>query len=94
MAAGEHVAEALHPREHHRSAVLAAALIATQIEMLADVLALRMQALQLINQFGGIHKAKIKALTRQRMNGMGGIANQRQTVGGKLPRVAAGERKT
>ncbi|STR64549.1 Uncharacterised protein [Klebsiella michiganensis] len=93
IVAGEHVTKALHPRQHQRSAMFTAAFIATQIQMLADILALRVQALQFVDQLGGIHKAKINALPRQRMNGMGGIADQRQTMGGKLTRIAAGERE-
>ncbi|STW10558.1 Uncharacterised protein [Klebsiella pneumoniae subsp. rhinoscleromatis] len=56
MAPGEHFAEALHARQHQRRAVLAAALVAAQIKMLADIFALSVQALQLVNKLGGIRK--------------------------------------
>ncbi len=93
MAPGEHFAEALHARQHQRRAVLAAALVAAQIKMLADIFALDVQALQLVNKLGGIHKTEVDPLPGQRMDGMRGIADQRQSVGGKLTGIAAGQRE-
>ena len=93
MAAGKHFAEPLHTRQHQRGTVLAAALIAAQVQMLTDIFTLRMQALQLVDKLGGVHKAKIHPLPGQRMNSVGGIANQRQTMGGELTRVASGQRE-
>ncbi len=93
MAAGKHFAEPLHTRQHQRGTVLAAALIAAQVQMLTDIFTLRVQALQLVDKLGGVHKAKIHPLPGQRMNSVGGIANQRQTMGGELTRVASGQRE-
>jgi hypothetical protein len=52
------------------------------------------QPLEFIDQLGRIHKAQVNALPGQRMDGMRRIAHQRQTMGGKLTRVASGQRKT
>ena len=67
MAAGEHFAESLHTRQHQRGAVFAAALIAAQVQMLADIFPLRMQAPQLVDKLGGVHKAKVHPLPGQRL---------------------------
>ena len=64
--------------------MLAATLIATQINVLPDVFTLTMQPFQFSNQLCGVHKAEIYPLPRQRMNGMRGVTHQRQTVRGKL----------
>ncbi len=37
----------------------AVALVAAQIKMLADIFALSVQALQLVNKLGGIHKTEV-----------------------------------
>lgn len=46
-----------------------------------------MQPFQFSNQLCSIHKAEIYPLPRQRVNGMRGVAHQRQTVRGKLARI-------
>jgi len=51
VAAGKQVAEPLHAGKHDRRTVLAAALIATQVEMLPEVFALKIQATDFGNQF-------------------------------------------
>ena len=58
--------------------------------MLTNIFAFPMQATQLFNQLSRVHKAEVHSLPGQRMNGMRRIPHQRQTVRGKLTRVATG----
>src|SRR5699024_1866207 len=93
MSPGKQIAESLHTCQHQRRTVLAATLIATQVNVLPDVFTLTMQPFQFSNQLCSIHKAEIHPLPRQRVNGMCGVAHQRQTVRGKLARITPSQRE-
>ncbi len=57
--------------------------------MLANVFALALKPAQIVHQFGRVHKTEVDALPCQRMDGVRGIADQRQTMRGKLASIAA-----
>lgn len=61
--------------------------------MLANVFALALKPAQIVHQFGRVHKAEVDALPCQRMDGVRGITDQRQTMRGKLASIAARQRK-
>ncbi|SSR39761.1 Uncharacterised protein [Acinetobacter baumannii] len=61
--------------------------------MLANVFALALKPAQIVHQFGRVHKTEVDALPCQRMDGVRGITDQRQTMRGKLASIAARQRK-
>ncbi len=62
--------------------------------MLANVFATALKPAQIVHQFGRVHKAEVDALPCQRMDGVRGITDQRQTMRGKLASIAAVSGKT